>query len=112
MRQAYKFCFVYDKQELNFLESEFLAAIDYKLMVDQDEIDRYFSLVTDRAQVLQCKKFKVHTENYIIIEDYFKKPEKLPEPSSTYTKLPPVFLNGKLFKDSEEVYHFFDCEDI
>ena len=112
MKQAYKYCYVFNTKELNQLELAFLQAIDYNLMVSEDEIDKYFFLVTDRAQVLQCKKFKIHTDKFEIIEDYFKKPDPLTNFKTSHSKIPLVFLNGKLFKGKEEVYHFFDCEEI
>lgn len=113
-KQASRYCSVYDIKELNQLESVFLEAIDYRLKVNQSELDTYFNLIMNRAQELQCKRFRVHIKNYTIIEDYFTAPKRECGRTkvSSQTKLPPVFLNGKLFKDSEEVYHFFHCEEI
>jgi hypothetical protein len=105
---------IYDIKELNQLERMFLEAIDYRLKVDQKELDTYFALINSRAQELQCKKFRVHIKNYIIYEDYFEEPSKGTPLKSNQnaSKAPPVFLNGKLFRDSEELYHFFNCEEI
>lgn len=113
-RQAAKYCFIYDKRELNKLEANFLKAIDYRLVVDRAEQERYFALITDRAQEMQCKKFRVYCKSYTIVENYFA-PPKIEKPhfkALSLAKPPPVFLNGKFFKDREEVFHFFHCEDI
>lgn len=108
-KQAVKYCSVYDIKELNKLESIFLEAIDYRLHVSKEEQDKYFGLISDRAQELQCKQFRVHVQNFDIIDNYFTQPEPVKTHSKEpgHLKLPPVFLNGKLFKDSEEVYSFF-----
>ena len=107
-KQAAKYCSVYDIKELNQLESIFLKAIDYRLRVEQEELDRYITLMSERAQELQCKQFRKYVTDYQIIDNYFAPPEPVTYSNElSHFKLPPVFLNGKLFKDSEEVYSFF-----
>jgi len=113
-KTASKYCWFSDIKELNQLESMFLDAIDFRLKVEEDELDRYFTLIRNRSQELQFKQFKIIQPKFEIIEDYFvvqhdkgKETIKL-EP----IKLPPVFLAGKLFKNQKEVYNFFHCDEI
>ena len=113
-KQASKYCCIYDIRELNHLERLFLEAIDYKLKVSEEEQETYFSLIQDKADELQCKKFKMYTKGLHVIEDYIPTPQK----DSTEIdievpkKTPMVFLSGKLFKNSQEVFDFFHCEEI
>lgn len=114
-KQASKYWFIYDIKELNQLERLFLEAIDYRLKIDQKELDTYFDLIRGRSQELQCKKFRMYCKNYTIIEDYFKAPAKESihhKNNQTTSRAPLVFLNGKFFKDSEELYQFFNCDEI
>jgi hypothetical protein len=113
-KHASRYCNIYDKREFNQLEVNFLKSIDYRLKVEQDEFDRYFSLIFNRAQELQCNQFRVYDPHYTLVEDYFSSPKAQDQPTkaSQNIKAPLVFLNGKLFKDSEELYHFFNCEEI
>lgn len=114
-KQASKYWFIYDIKELNQLERLFLEAIDYRLKIDQKELDTYFVLIGGRSQELQCKKFRMYCKTYTIIEDYFKAPAKeiiRSKTNHTTSRAPPVFLNDKFFKDSEELYQFFHCDDI
>lgn len=113
-KMASKFCSIHDVRELNQLETVFLDAIDFRLSVQQSELNYYFKLIHSRSQELQCRQFKIMTSKFEIIEDYFKANEenKKPATKSARVKLPLVFLNGKLFKDSEEVFNFFNCDEI
>lgn len=113
-KQASKYCSVYNIKDLNQLETSFLEAIDFRLMVDQDELDKYFDLIQTRSQELQCKKFRVHVKHYEIVDDYFPAPKKLTTQRSflSCTKQPPVMVNGKMFKDCDDMYHYYHCEEI
>jgi hypothetical protein len=117
LKAAVRHCFVYSIEELNQLESTFLEAIDYKLVVQPEELDRYYDLVNRKSQELQCKQFKIIQPEYNLIEDYFYSEQSKAAEETHITKyqsqkLPPVFLSGRLFKDQGEVFNFFNCEDI
>lgn len=111
---AAKFWSIHDVRELNQLETVFLEAIDFRLKVEQSELEHYFQLINSRSQELQCKRFKIIVPTFEIIDDYFwMKVETNKRVTQRSTiNLPPVFLNGKLFKDSEEVFNFFHCDEI
>ena len=127
-KQASRYWSINDIKELNKLEKAFLEAIDYRLKVEKDEQDRYFEIVEVKAKELQWKQFKVLCQNYIIIDDYFSSKnsehnisdktgdKNLDCPTTKqilpWSKFPQIMLNDKLFNSSEEVYHFFNCEEI
>jgi hypothetical protein len=117
MKAARRNCGIYNAKELNQLETMFLQAIDYRLVVDPLEVSNYEALLSQKAQAIQNKHFKISLSDYVLVEDHFspKHVEKVErENSQNYkcSKLPPVFLNGRLFSSQEEVYSFFHCDEI
>lgn len=110
-KHASKYCYIYDIRELNQLERAFLEAIDYRLKIEPSEQQRYFDLIYNKAQELQCKQFKVYTNKIEIIEDYFWAP-KTTLRNTTISRRVAFWLNGKIFKNCQEVYHFFQCDEI
>ena len=117
LKAAIRNCYIYSIDELNQLESSFLEAIDYRLLVKPDELDRYFNLIQRKSLELQCKQFKIVQPKYELVENYFY-PEHSDIKGGNETKsyqsprIPPVFLNDRLFRDEDEVYSFFQCDEL
>lgn len=130
-KQASKYWSISDIKELNELERLFLQAIDYRLKVSQTELNRNLNMVYAKSQELQCKRFRVYTKEFNLIEDYFspKGPNTMEfsreeEPTALSLslserksqnvprKVPQIFLNNRVFRDSEEIMQFFNWEEI
>ena len=108
---------IYKVRDLNILETIFLESIDYKLMIDQTELDQYYNLIMKKSKELQEKEFKVTSSRFEILEDHFYS-EQTEGSSRTRTNsqesidVPLVVLDGKVFKNQDEIYNFFQCDEL
>ena len=94
-----------------------MESIDYKLMIDQTELDQYYNLIMKKSKELQEKEFKVTSSKFEIVEDHFYS-EQAEGSSRTRTNsqesidVPLVVLDGKVFKNQDEIYNFFQCDEL
>lgn len=117
LKAAARHCFIYSIEELNHLEAMFLENIDYQLIVQQEEMDRYFDLIKRKSLDLQNKQFKIVIPKYDIVENYFypehSKKARINNPVLyENSKLTPVFLDGRFFNTQMEIYNFFNWDEI
>ena len=115
---------------MNQIERAFLDIIDYRLKVEQSELDKHLQIIFTRSQELQCKQFRIYNQDYKFIENYYTVPKssqiqqkenktvnlKTQNSStnkfSSQRKLPQIISDDKIFKNNEENYQFSNYEEI